>query len=80
MIQNWYAKNNIKALEVEENRAKNPDDGLMYGETLMTRRAVGKMGWLVKGTRPELMPFLVDIDTKQERNNIRDFVKPRRWS
>ena len=40
----------------------------------MIKRAVSKMGWLAKGTRPEFMPFLVDMDAKQERNNVKDLV------
>ena len=32
------------------------------------------MGLLTKGTGPELMPFLVHMDAKNERNKVRDLV------
>ena len=62
--QNGFAKDKIEVFDVKPDRAKVPDDDLTPEEISMIRKVAGKIGWLAKGTRPDLIFPQVEMCTK----------------
>ena len=73
--QNEFAKTKVEVFDVKPDRAKSPDSNLTAEEVSMIRKAAGKIGWLARGTRPDLVFPQVEMSTKHGRSKVRDLIQ-----
>ena len=73
--QNEFARAKIEVFDVKPDRAKGPDDDLSAEEVSIIRKAAGKIGWLARGTRPDLVFPQVEMSTKHGRSKVRDLIQ-----
>jgi hypothetical protein len=73
--QNEFARAKIEVFDVKPDRAKGPDDDLSAEEVSFIRKAAGKIGWLARGTRPDLVFPQVEMSTKHGRSKVRDLIQ-----
>jgi hypothetical protein len=67
--QNELARAKIEVFDMKPDRANNgPDDDLSAEEVSIIRKAAGKIGWLARGTRPDLVFSQVEMSTKHGRS------------
>ena len=73
--QNHYAREKIEIITIDPDRAKNHDDMLSNEEKSMLRVVAGRIGWLARGTRPDLTFAQIEISTKFINGKVRDLIE-----
>ena len=73
--QSQYAKEKIDNLIIDPDRAKNQDDELSSDEKSILRKIAGRIGWLSRGTRPDLTFAQIEISTKFVSGKVRDLIE-----
>ena len=69
--QNEFA-NGLEVLTIKPERAKEVDDNLTEEEKSMPRKVAGKIGWLGRGSRPDLVFSQIEMSTKFVNGKVRD--------
>ena len=72
--QSEYAAN-LEIFDIEPGRAKNSNEPLTEAEKSQLRAAAGKIGWLGRGTRPDLLFSQVELSTKFVNGKVADLVQ-----
>ena len=73
--QTSFAKEKLEVFDVKPERAKNPGEELTGEEVTVIRQAAGKIGWLARGTRPDLIFSHVEMSTKFGRSKVKDLMQ-----
>lgn len=73
--QSQYAEEKIDNIIIDPDRAKNQNDELSDEEKSLLRRIAGRIGWLARGTRPDLTFAQIDISTKFVSGKVRDLIE-----
>jgi transposase InsO family protein len=69
--QNEYAKE-VLPFDVKPERAKQVDDELNDEERSLLRKVAGKVGWLGRGSRPDLTFAQIEMSTKFVKGKVKD--------
>ena len=72
--QNDFADEKVEIFDVNPVRAKNAESPLTAEEKSSLRKVAGKVGWLARGTRPDLAFHQVEICTKFLNGRVKDLV------
>ena len=72
--QSQYAKEKVENIIIAPERAKNQDDDLNDEEKSILRVVAGRIGWLARGTRPDLTFAQIEISTKFVNGKVRDLI------
>ena len=73
--QSHYAREKIEIITIDPDRAKNQDEALSNEEKSMLRVVAGRIGWLARGTRPDLTFAQIEISTKFINGKVRDLIE-----
>ena len=69
--QNEFASE-VPVINVKPGRAKDVDDELTDDEKSLLRKIAGKVGWLARGTRPDLVFAQIEMSTKFTNGKVKD--------
>ena len=72
--QTDFAEEKIEIFDVGPERAKHSENNLTDAEKSTLRKVAGKIGWLARGTRPDLAFHQVEISTKFLNGKVKDLV------
>ena len=78
MSQNDYAKE-VTSFDIKPDRAKQVDDDLTIEEKWLLRKVAGKLGWLGRGSRPDLTFAQVEMSTRFVNGKVKDLNQPSSW-
>ena len=73
--QNDFAEEKIEVFDVNPDRSKNQDDERTADKKSMLRKCAGKVGWLARGSRPDLVFAQIEMSTKFVNGKVRDLVQ-----
>ena len=69
--QNDYAKE-VTSCDIKPDHAKQVDDDLTVEEKSLLRKVAGKLGWLGRGSRPDLSFAQVEMSTRFVNDKVKD--------
>ena len=69
--QNEFAAE-VEVLDLKPERARNVEDELEIEEKSLLRKIAGKIGWLARGTRPDLIFSQIEMSTKFINGRVKD--------
>ena len=74
--QDKYTKEKIEVFDVKPDRARNPADELSPEEISFStiRKVAGKIGWLARGSRPDLIFSQIEMSTKVGRSHVKSLI------
>ena len=73
--QTRYVKEKINDIRCDPSRAKLPDEPLTSEERSQMRIYAGKVGWLARGSRPDLIFAQIEMSTKFVSGQVRDLIE-----
>ena len=65
----------IELFDVSPDRSKNQDAELTTEEKSILRKCAGKLGWLARGSRPDLIFSQIEMSTKFINGKVRDLIQ-----
>ena len=74
MEQTEYVED-LENIKLSPQRASQKQDMLNIEETQMLRRLVGRLNWVVQGTRPDLAFEMIDLSTTFKRGTVCDLLR-----
>ena len=73
--QSHYAEEKIEVFDVSPDRSKDQEAELTGEEKSMLRKCAGKIGWLARGSRPDLIFSQIEMSTKFINGKVRDLIQ-----
>ena len=74
LSQQEYA-DSLEPITIKPERSKQTEENLSEDEKSTLRKIAGRLGWLAKGTRPDLAFSQVEISTKFLNGKVKDLIK-----
>ena len=72
--QDKYTTEKIEVFDVKPDRARNPTAELTPEEVSTIRKVAGKIGWLARGSRPDLIFSQIEMSTKGGKSQVRNLI------
>ena len=70
-----YADEKVEIFDVNPARAMKQEDDLTEKEKSQLRKTAGRIGWLGRGTRPDLVFSQIEMSTKFLNGKVKDLIK-----
>ena len=70
-----YAEEKIDIFDVNPGRAMRQEDDLTEEEKSQLRKTAGRIGWLGRGARPDLVFAQVEMSTRFLNRKVKDLVR-----
>ena len=74
LSQDKYIKEKIEVFNMKPDRARNPTAELTPEEVSTIRKVAGKIGWLARGSRPDLIFSQIEMSTKGGKSQVRNLI------
>ena len=70
-----YAEEKVEIFDVDPDRALHQEDDLTEEEKSLLRKTAGRIGWLGRGARPDLVFAQIEMSTKFLTGKVKDLIR-----